>query len=226
MATDVYATRPVYHWKSPSGEWFTANDLRILLLLPDIPYVIDEDLCKLYPTSSFAVGENGFEDRTFFKGIQKVPAASFAFLSQDEVCVHGYWGMPELLKQKEITADAVRPFRELFQKVTTDRLTGDKHIIELSGGLDSAAVTAAAISGGKREQLLAVNISFAEPDMILSHDKDLVKNMMRDLRIPGLIILGDETAKIPNAEIGTVIRCGLWTVLIRVQIRSSMKPLR
>lgn len=26
---------------------------------------------------------------------------------------------------------------------------------------------------------------------------------MRDLRIPGLIILGDETAKIPNAEIGS-----------------------
>nr|MDH3083276.1 hypothetical protein [Bacillus subtilis] len=76
-------------------------------------------------------------------------------------------------------------------------------------GLDSAAVTATAISGGKREQLLAVNISFAEPDMILSHDKDLVKNMMRDLRIPGLIILGDETAKIPNAEIG---RDPLWFV--------------
>lgn len=209
LATDVYATRPVYHWKSPSGEWFAANDLRILLLLPDIPYVIDEDLCKLYPTSSFAVGENGFEDRTFFKGIRKVPAASFAFLSQDEVCVQGYWGMPDLLKQKEITADAVRPFRELFQEVTADRLKGDKHIIELSGGLDSAAVTAAAISGGKKEQLLAVNISFAEPDMILSHDKDLVKNMMRDLRIPGLIILGDETAKIPNAEIG---RDPLWFV--------------
>nr|WGD59274.1 asparagine synthase C-terminal domain-containing protein [Bacillus subtilis] len=65
------------------------------------------------------------------------------------------------------------------------------------------------MSGGKREQLLAVNISFAEPDMILSHDKDLVKNMMRDLRIPGLIILGDETAKIPNAEIG---RDPLWFV--------------
>ncbi|WP_307892816.1 asparagine synthetase B family protein [Bacillus swezeyi] len=209
LATDIYATRPIYYWIGPEGEWFAANDLRILMLVPDIPFVIDEEVCKTFPTSGFAVGENGFEDRTFFKGIYKVPAASYAFLDQRSVKVHSYWGMPQLLKQKDLTEDAVPHFRELFREVTADRLKDQKHIIELSGGLDSATVTAAAISGGSREQLLAVNISFADPDMILSHDRELVKNMMKDLNIPGLIILGDGTAKIPNAEIG---RDPLWFV--------------
>lgn len=210
LATDTYATRPVYYWVSPKGEWFAANDLRILLLVHDIPFAIDQDVCRMFPTSGFAVGENGFEDRTFFKGIRKVPAASYAFLGRDHaVHVHSYWGLPQLLNVKDLAGDAVPRFRELFQKVTADRLKDQRHIVELSGGLDSAAVTAAAVAGGCKEQLLAVNISFAEPDMILSHDKDLVKNMMRDMDIPGLIILGDATAKIPNAEIG---RDPLWFI--------------
>lgn len=117
--------------------------------------------------------------------------------------------MPQLLEQPEIKMDAIPYFREVFQEVTANRLRGKKHIIELSGGLDSATVTAAALTDGNTERLLAVNISFTENDMILSHDKDLVKNMINELGIPGVIILADATAKIPNAELG---RDPLWFI--------------
>lgn len=209
VATDVYATRPVYYWISKENDWFIANDIRALLLISEIPFVIDEEICRNFPTSGFAVGENGFEDRTFFKGIRKVPSASLAKWSHGAVQIKSYWGMPQLLEQQEMKIDSIPHFRELFQDVTADRLREKKHIIELSGGLDSATVTAAALASGNKDRLLAVNISFADNDMILSHDKDLVQNMMKDLDIPGLIILGDATAKIPNAELG---RDPLWFV--------------
>ncbi|MBT2285314.1 asparagine synthase [Paenibacillus polymyxa] len=209
VATDSYATRPVYYWISPRNEWFVANDLRVLLLLQDIPFEVDEDVCRMYPTSGFAVGENGLEERTFFKGIRKLPTASIAWWNNYQVKVQSYWGMRELTSQPQLSEDAVPQFRQLFKQVTQERFNGSKRIVELSGGLDSAAVVAAAIAGGNREQILAVNISFAEPDMMPSHDKDLVKKMMRDLRIPGLIIHADATARIPNAEIG---RDPLWFV--------------
>ncbi|WVP30518.1 hypothetical protein V2178_06635 [Bacillus licheniformis] len=117
LATDTYATRPVYYWVSPKGEWYAANDMRILLLVHDIPFAIDQDVCRMFPTSGFAVGENGFEDRTFFKGIRKVPAASYAFLGRDQaVHVHSYWGLPQLLNEKDLAGDAVPRFREAFRK--------------------------------------------------------------------------------------------------------------
>ncbi|PRA03514.1 MULTISPECIES: asparagine synthetase B family protein [unclassified Paenibacillus] len=209
VATDSYATRPVYYWISPRNEWFVANDLRVLLLLQDIPFEVDEDVCRMYPTSGFAVGENGLEERTFFKGIRKLPTASIAWWNNHQVKVQSYWGMRELTSKPQLTEDAVPQFRQLLEQVTQERFNGNKRMVELSGGLDSAAVVAAAIASGNQEQILAVNISFAEPDMMPSHDKDLVKKMMRDLRIPGLIIHADETARIPNAEIG---RDPLWFV--------------
>ena len=208
-AADNYATRPVYYWISPQNEWFIANDLRVLLLLKNIPFEIDEDVCRMYPTSSFAVGENGLEERTFFKDIRKLPAASTAWWENDRVNVRSYWGMQELNSQPPLTDDAVPPFRQLMEQVTLERFNGSKRMLELSGGLDSAAVAAAAIASGNREHILAVNIAFAEPDMMPSHDKDLVRRMMKDMHIPGLIIHADATARIPNAEIG---RDPLWFI--------------
>ncbi|MBC6973539.1 asparagine synthase [Bacillus sp. Xin] len=207
--TDIYATRPIYYWLSSKGEWFISNDIRILLLVPDIPFQVDEEVCKMFPTSGFAVGENGFEDRTFFKGIKKLPAASLAYFKFNSIQTRKYWGISNLLDNKNITKNATPLFRELFQEVTKDRLKDKKHIVELSGGLDSATVMAAAIATENTEKILAVNISFSDPDMFLSHDRDLVKNMIKDLNIPGLIILGDKTARIPNAEIG---RDPLWFI--------------
>ncbi|MGV2549554.1 asparagine synthase, partial [Bacillus licheniformis] len=84
----------------------------------------------------------------------------YAFLGRDQaVHVHSYWGLPQLLNEKFLAGDAVPRFRELFQEVTADSLKDERHIVELSGGLDSAAVTAAAVAGGRKEQLLSVNIS-------------------------------------------------------------------
>jgi len=209
VATDIYATRPIYYWISKEKELFIANDIRALLLITEIPFLIDDEICKIFPTSSFAIGENDFEERTFFKGIKKIPPASLAKWNHDSLQIKSYWGMSQLLEQPQIISDTTQYFCELFQEVTADRLRGKKHIIELSGGLDSATITAAALAEGNKERLLAVNISFADNDMILSHDKDLVKKMMNDLDIPGLIILADATAKIPNAELG---RDPLWYI--------------
>jgi asparagine synthase (glutamine-hydrolysing) len=209
VATDIYATRPIYYWISKEKELFIANDIRALLLITEIPFLVDEEICQLFPTSGFAVGENDFDERTFFKGIKKLPPASLAKWNHDSLQIKSYWGMPQLLEQPEIKSDAIPYFCEVFQEVIADRLRGKKHIVELSGGLDSATVTAAALAEGNKERLLAVNISFADNDMILSHDKDLVKKMINDLGIPGLIILADATAKIPNAELG---RDPLWFI--------------
>ncbi|MDI5788016.1 hypothetical protein PO124_04765 [Bacillus licheniformis] len=43
LATDTYATRPVYYWVSPKGEWYAANDMRILCLF--MTFLVDRSRC-------------------------------------------------------------------------------------------------------------------------------------------------------------------------------------
>ncbi|MDI5788017.1 hypothetical protein PO124_04770 [Bacillus licheniformis] len=113
-----------------------------------------------------------------------MPAASYAFSAGIKRFTCTAIGASAAIKRERSCWRRCSEVPGAFQEVTADRLKDERHIVELSGGLDSAAVTAAAVAGGRKEQLLAVNISFAEPDMILSHDRDLVKNMMRDMDIP------------------------------------------
>ncbi|MDF2084799.1 asparagine synthetase B family protein [Bacillus pseudomycoides] len=209
FCSDLYGTRPIYYWVSPHKELFVSNDLRALLHINHIPFEIDYEHCFLHLTSQYAMGEKNFEEDTFFKGIKKIPAATIAEWKLGKLKSTKYWGMEDLLKLPMIQKDYVQKFRDAMIESVNDRLYHSTSILEISGGLDSAGVLAAAIAGGNKHKVLGVNISFSSDDMVQSNDRGIVRKLLTDLQIPGIIILGDNTLKIANAEIG---RDPLWYI--------------
>ncbi|SYX82417.1 asparagine synthase-related protein [Paenibacillus alvei] len=207
IGTDAYGTRPIYYWISPDLELFVSNDLRALFHIHHIPFDIDYERCLLFLSSQYAIGENNFEENTFFKGIFKIPAATVARWKGGKLTLNTYWGMQNLLELDMVQRDAVPLFREVMMEAVNDRIRHSTSIVEVSGGLDSAAVFAAAIAGGHQDRILGVNISFSGDDMVQSNDRDIVRRLFHDLQLPSIIILADNTLRISNAEIG---RDPLW----------------
>ncbi|RNB57356.1 asparagine synthase [Brevibacillus gelatini] len=207
IGSDGYGTRPIYYWKGPSNELYVSNDLRALLHAEAVPFAIDYERCAMYLSSQYAVGENSFDENTFFQEIKKVPDATLSVWKDNRLAHRSYWGIEDLAQLPMLQTDAVPLFRERLIEVVNERLYHEKTILEVSGGLDSAGVLAAALAGGNRERILGVNISFAGDDMIQSHDRDVVRKLFQDLQLPGIIILGDNTLRIANAELG---RDPLW----------------
>ncbi len=207
IGNDGYGTRPVYYWIGPSNEIYASNDLRALLHAEAVPFDIDYGRCVSYLSSRYALGENSFDENTFFKEIKKIPDATLSIWNGKQLTHRSYWGIEELIQLPILQTDAVPLFRERMIEVVNERLYHSKTILEVSGGLDSAGVLAAALAGGNRERVLGVNISFASDDMIQSNDRDIVRKLFQDLQMPGIIILGDNTLQIANAELG---RDPLW----------------
>ncbi|CAM4194903.1 asparagine synthase-related protein [Paenibacillus tarimensis] len=207
IANDLYGTRPIYYWISPTGELYVSNDLRALLHAEAVPFEIDLDRCLSYLTTQYSIGENSFDDSTFFQEIRKLPSASIARWEERQLQIQSYWGINDLVQLPLLQADAIPQFRERMIESVNDRLHHSKTIVEVSGGLDSANVLAAAIAGGRADKIINVNISFKGEDMVQSNDRDVVRKLYNDLGIPGIIILGDQTLQISNAELG---RDPLW----------------
>jgi len=99
--------------------------------------------------------QTGFKDvdnSTFYSQIKTVPPAGIVHLSRSQSLLSQgigkqYWTLPNsILSEKEISFDdAVKKFRNLFFNAVDIRLRSDvKLAFELSGGLDSSSVVAAA----------------------------------------------------------------------------------
>jgi len=208
VANDVYATRPVYYYVDPANTFFCAsNDLRSLLVNEVIPFQVNFDLCLLYPTSAFSISENEMYDQSFFKGIFRLPPGSYLVWNINSFKISRYWNIFDCLHGRFDQKNYVQEFRQLMIDAVSSRLASGKTMIEVSGGLDSGNVLGAALAGGFKDSLFAINISFASDDMVYTHDKELVRRLFMDLGIPAAIVIGDQLIRIPNVEPG---RDPLW----------------
>lgn len=203
IANDIYATCPVYYWSGSDGQFFAASDLRVLFLAEPVPFEINYDVCKRYISFAFMLGENEVAENTFFKAISKLPPASILHITQGRLRRSQYWGIADLISDTLLDSNIVERFRCEIQQAVADRLHLGRSAIALSGGLDSATVLAAAITQGLQNQLTAINLSFAAKDMPASHDLPIVKQLLQDWHIPGVVLYGDSLLRLPNVESGS-----------------------
>ena len=75
LATSAYATRPIYYYHGSNG-FYASNDLRFLFLIDQVPFLLDEEMCRDYPTNRFSIGENDLDGKTFFQGVKRIPSAT------------------------------------------------------------------------------------------------------------------------------------------------------
>ncbi len=140
---DRFGIKPLYY-RAIDGEFAFASEIRPLLSLGPAP--VREELFPTLLTYRYLPGEE-----TIFAGIRRLPPGSFLVcdLETGAFRVENYWQnlFPPLIgPERGISLDEAREeFLELFSDAVRLRLRSDVEVGSfLSGGIDSAAVAAAA----------------------------------------------------------------------------------
>ncbi|MBF0571579.1 MAG: asparagine synthase (glutamine-hydrolyzing) [Candidatus Omnitrophica bacterium] len=147
FSRDRIGVAPLYYRETSSGIFFSSC----------IEPLIDIDGQKASVSKDAVSGflQTGFKDiegSTFYREIKTVPAARTVHLLRSQSLLaqgkHSrFWHLPvSLLSENDISfEDAVKTFRDIFFNAVDIRLRADvKVAFELSGGLDSSSVVAAA----------------------------------------------------------------------------------
>lgn len=138
---DQIGFRPFLYWKS-GPRFLFASDPRSILAVPDVPLRLNAR--KLAGTVSH-LGHHFYPEDTFHAGIMSLPAGSWMTVDSAGVRQRTYWEpeiRPELVPERP--EEAFEALRDLLFKAVECRLEDGPVVAELSGGLDSSAVTAIA----------------------------------------------------------------------------------
>jgi len=133
---DHYGARPLYYHHVP-GRLLVGSDLPALLRPLPARAPLDEVAVMEY----LATGVLS-ENRTFHRGVLRVPAASKLIAGQGGVRVERYWRpWHGPWRGSSASADLAEEFRRLFTRAVAETLAGPGPIgVLLSGGPDSSAV--------------------------------------------------------------------------------------
>ncbi|MCW3847394.1 asparagine synthase-related protein [Sphingomonas sp. LB-2] len=140
LARDALGTRALfYHFDGQALRFATA--IHHLLAMAGVPRDLDD-----LGVTDFLVGATDMPERTLYRDIRRVPAGGTATFDQTGCRTARYWTLdaiaPVRLARDE---DYVEAARDLLDKAVASRLpAGGTVATMLSGGFDSAAVTATA----------------------------------------------------------------------------------
>lgn len=140
LARDQLGTRALFYHFDGAAAWF-ATSLHHLLANPEVPRDLDE-----IGLANFVVRASDTPERTLYRHIKRVPVGGTVTLRKDSCREHRYWTLdsvaPVTLRRDEDYVDAARA---LLDSAVASRLPEDGLVAtSLSGGFDSAGVTATA----------------------------------------------------------------------------------
>jgi asparagine synthase (glutamine-hydrolysing) len=195
-ARDQLGVRPFFHARVGRCLVF-ASEAKVLFAMPGCPRAIND---QLFAEDFADIGED--PTATYWSGIERLPAGSLLTLACESGAARRrqYWRLPP---PPSVPGDASpATFRALLSVAVADRLGGDgRPGCELSGGLDSAAVTALA-QQHQSEPLPAWTIAFDDANADeLAYARALTSHCGVDLSV------------IPAAELAapgvveTIVRC-------------------
>jgi asparagine synthase (glutamine-hydrolysing) len=144
VSRDRYGQKPLYWRRGPDGSVRFASEIRPLLEVGERPAAFVPAVAEYLATGNY--GHLG--DRTFFRDVRAVPAASWAHVraGQTDVEHRRYWRFPVLpaRERRPYDDEARRGFRDAFEDAVSSQLMSDVPLgATLSGGLDSSAVVGA-----------------------------------------------------------------------------------
>jgi len=158
LCRDRIGQRHIY-WTRSNGMIYFASEIKSLLTVIQQPVVNESSVAGwLY------YGRKDTDTDTFFKEIFSFPAAHFAFIHNDGTfSPKPFWSLPMTrLKESDITiAEAADKVRKVVFDSVKLRMNADVPIgLELSGGIDSSIIVAAAAQLSSKEcQVYTVKFS-------------------------------------------------------------------
>jgi asparagine synthase (glutamine-hydrolysing) len=175
LSRDRIGKAPLYLARHAGSLWFAS----------EVPAILSATGRRAFAVRGQAVADfmaHGWRDvhhQTFYEGIESFPNACFAWVGADgNYHPREYWRLPRRrLTERELPVEeAIAEFRRRLADAVAVRMRADVPIgFELSGGLDSSCLLAAAASGGHR--IHAYTVSFPgtsadeEPYARLMHER-------------------------------------------------------
>ena len=137
-ARDQVGMQPFYY--AVSGERFVfASAVQAVLAAPGISDNLDETTVA----ESLVRPILRSPTRTFFRAVSRLPAGHSLAFARGKVQLSRYWRPERIAVARPATdADAEEELLHLMEQAVSDRLTDGPCGVELSGGLDSSAMTA------------------------------------------------------------------------------------
>ena len=141
-ARDHFGVRPFYFHHSPRQRFVFASDARAILVLPQVPYQVDEGR-----VADYLVPELEWIDytSTFYEGVFRLPPGNKVTVTASGLNIVEYWRpVPRPDPGPMSDDDYAQGFLEVFSKAVEARLrVPDGRVGSmLSGGMDSGSVVA------------------------------------------------------------------------------------
>ncbi len=147
LARDPVGVRPLYYALGKRRLVF-GTSVESVLAAEDVRDELDETMIADMLTRFFVDDR----ERTFFRAVRRLPAGHALVFARGKVRLHRHWHPEKLPRRRPASDDAaLEEVVELLDLAVRDRLTGGPVGVELSGGLDSTAVTALTVRHLERE---------------------------------------------------------------------------
>jgi len=154
LSRDRFGVAPLYYRETTDGLYF-ASSIQSLVDIEPGTVTVDEDKVIGFVQTSL----KDFDNCTFYHQVKSIPPGSVVTLNQETCRVEDskrlqYWYFPSSrLTPNDLSfSDAVIRYRDTFFDAVKIRLRADvKVAFELSGGLDSSSIVAAAASLGRTD---------------------------------------------------------------------------
>jgi len=139
-ARDHFGVKPLYYYHG-DDVFAIASEKKAVLALPTVAGEVDET-----KIGDFLIALYEDKERTFFESLRRLPPAHALVVDTDGANRWQYWDL-DPTRTVTLSSDAAyeRRFRDLFEQAVQSRLRSSGTVgTDLSGGLDSSAVTAVA----------------------------------------------------------------------------------
>lgn len=191
-ARDAFGVKPLFIAEvgGDPGRVIISNTLPVFLEHPDVSWHPDDRSVA----DHLLWGGIQSERRTYFQEIQQVERGSSVEVSPEGLARRKWWHLPEpAILTTRRRADVLDQFDALLHSAVHDRLPDGAHgaVIELSGGLDSAAIACAAVEvRGGPEALSAYTVGFER--LIPDEEPPLARVTAGALGLRHELSLGDD----------------------------------
>lgn len=158
---DPMGVQPLYYHGS-AAQFAFATDLKGLLALDDVASGVDDERI-----ASYVLGVELDRQKTFYRGIARLPAAHVMSVDAAGVSIRRYWTPGAAARIQPMTDDDYADaFREIFSNAVHARMDGGSlTAAALSGGLDSSSIVCTARSLSKSGAAGLHTFSLVFPDM-------------------------------------------------------------
>ncbi|MFL5827523.1 MAG: asparagine synthase (glutamine-hydrolyzing) [Thermoleophilaceae bacterium] len=153
LARDKFGVKPLYY-SEHGGRLSFASEIKALVVDPSLPRDLDLEAVDEFLTFRFVPSP-----RTLLASVRKLPPASLLRAGSEGVSERRYWwGDPSPVREDR--EQLVGEYLEAFETAVTRQLMSDRPMgVMLSGGLDSAAVTA--VMARKLPKVRAFTVGFS-----------------------------------------------------------------